>query len=911
MGKITTVVHGFNVGIVDVDNLTRIDLERMRLAAEEQDNILGTVTGKGFLRPGTKYITTADGSALIKDFIFSADDAAVLEFTSQQMRVLVNDVVVSRPAVSTAITSGTFSASTGWTLDPSTGATTTISGGYLNLTAQGRGSFAKARQEVTVAGADQGVEHALEIVIDRGPVAFMCGNASGDDSYISRTELGEGHHSLAFTPTGNFWVEFQTDVDILRRVNSVNVAGSGDMALVTPWDSLILSTLRFDQSADVVYVAWGDEPYKIERRSNRSWSVVKYLTNDGPFKIPNTGKTRLKPNVLQGNGTLTANVPFFNAGHVGALFRLDHDGQYLTQYLSDDYQFTDAIKVTGVENDNDATSDRDWHYDVEGTWVGTVYVQRSFEDATFGFKNSNNGFGDVTVGLTANVADKKVEDSADNAIYYYRFGFKGSYTSGTAKIDIRYDGGGGYGICRVTGYTSRTQVSIEVLRPFRNTNYTDIWQEGEWSDNGAWPTAVALAEGRLFWGGEDKWWGSVSDAYESFDEELEGDSAPLSRTIAVGGVNDVQWMLSAHRLVIGSNGAEVVARSSSLDEPLTATNTTLKASSTIGSAAISPVRIDSNVVFADRSFKSLFEMAIGQNGDYQSNEITRLCSRLFSAGVKQLAIQRRPDTRIWVVLDSGECVCVVYEPSQEVAAFIRISTEGDFESVAVLPGDGEDAVYFSVKRNINGSDVRYIEKMATDTEARPATFAYVMDSYVSGTNGPASTTITGLTHLEGESVKVWADGAPINESTTDGGRTWQSPRLFTVSGGQITVPSAVTNYVVGLPYKGRYKSGRLAYGATNGTPLLAKQKVSHLGLILTDYVRSGVRYGKDYADINTMYPLRELVDGATATDVNVDTVLDEEPHVFPSGWTLDDRVCVELSWPCSLLALTYAVETNG
>ena len=60
-----------------------------------------------------------------------------------------------------------------------------------------------------------------------------------------------------------------------------------------------------------------------------------------------------------------------------------------------------------------------------------------------------------------------------------------------------------------------------------------------------------------------------------------------------------------------------------------------------------------------------------------------------------------------------------------------------------------------------------------------------------------------------------------------------------------------------------------------------------------------------------MYPLRELVDGAAATDVNVDTVLDEEPHVFPSGWTLDDRVCVELSWPASLLALTYTVETNG
>lgn len=900
MAKLTTVVHGFNVGIVDIDNLTRIDLERMRLAAEEQENIIGTVTGKGFLRPGTKYITTADGPALIKDFIFSADDAALLEFTNQKMRVLVGDVVVTRPSVSTAVTSGTFSSSTGWTLAPTEGATATISGGYLNLTAQGRGSFAKARQQVTVASGDQNKEHALEIVINRGPVAFMCGTSSGDDSYISRTELGEGYHSLAFTPTGNFWVEFQTDVDVLRRVDSITIASAGDMEIVTPWSESDLSHLRFDQSADVVYIAWGDEPYKIERRSNRSWSVVKYLANDGPFKIPNTRKIRLKPTALQGNTTLTSNVPFFNQGHVGALFRLDHDGQYVTQYLSDDYQYTDPIKVTGVEYETDSLSDRDWRYDVEETWVGTIELQRSYDDPTFGYKK--------VVDVIANASNIKVEDKADNAIYYYRFGFRGGYTSGTAKIDIRYDGGGGYGICRVTGYVSRTQVNVEVIRPFKNTTYTDIWQEGEWSDNGAWPTAVALAEGRLFWGGEDSWWGSVSDAYESFDEEIEGDAAPLSRTIAVGGVNDVQWMISANRLVIGSNGAEVVARSSSLDEPLTATNTTLKASSTIGSAPISPVRIDGNIVFADRSAKALFEMAINQSGDYVSNEITRLCSRLFGAGIKQIAIQRRPDTRIWVVLTSGQCVCIVYEPSQEVAAFIRIKTAGFYDSVAVLPGNGEDSVYFSVKR---ASDSRYIEKMADDAAARPGTLAYVMDSYVEGTNSPASTTITGLSHLNGKSVKVWADGAPINETTATGGRTWQSPRLFIVTGGQISLPFAVTNYVVGLPYKGRYKSGRLAYGATQGTPMLKKQKVSDLGLILTDYVRSGVLYGKDYDDIETMFPLRELVGGAASPDVNSDTVMDEEPHVFQSGWTIDERVCVELSWPCSLLALTYAVETNG
>jgi hypothetical protein len=72
-----------------------------------------------------------------------------------------------------------------------------------------------------------------------------------------------------------------------------------------------------------------------------------------------------------------------------------------------------------------------------------------------------------------------------------------------------------------------------------------------WSDAQDWPTAVGLAEGRLDLGRQrDKVWDSVSDAYESFDETLEGDAGPISRSIAIGGVNEVQWDAAApaHRL---------------------------------------------------------------------------------------------------------------------------------------------------------------------------------------------------------------------------------------------------------------------------------------------------------------------------------------------------------------------------
>lgn len=901
MGFIRTVIHGFGVGIVDVDNATRIDLERMRLAAEEQENLIGTVTGKGFFRGGLGYIGSSRGDAecLLKEFVFSSDDAALLEFSEQRLRVYLDDTLITRPSVSTAITSGGFSVSTGWTLDPETGATAVISGGFLTLNVSSSGMTSKARQEVTVSVGDAGTEHALEIVIERGPVSFMCGSSSGADDYIELTSLNEGRHSLSFTPTGNFWVEFQSDAEMDRKVNSIVVASAGVMEIVTPWALADLETLRFDQSADVIFVAYNGQQYRVERRSSRSWSVAKYFASDGPFIPARTAKVRLKPSVTRNNGTLTSNKPFFSEDHIGALFYLFHDGQYVIQNLSSDYTYTDPIKVTGVYTD--AVNDRNYVGTVAGTWTGTLVRQRSFDDESYGFKTIS----DYTGGFGAT----NFYDNDDNAIIYYRFGFVAGHTSGTAQITIEYDGGGDYGICRVVGYNSQTSVDMEVLRPFKRTIFTDDWKEGAWSARQDWPTSVALAEGRLFWGGSDKWWGSVSDAYESFDDEVEGDSGPLDRTIAVGGVNNVQWMASVKRLIIGTNNAEVIASSSSLDEPLTPTNATLRAASTIGCAPIAPCKIDNRLLFTDRSAKAIFEMAFGsETGDYQSNEITRLCARLFSSGIKQMAVQRRPDTRVWVILENGNTVCIVYEPSQEVIAFILVTTDGDFESVAVLPGIGEDRVYFSVNRTINAATVRYIEKMATDEEAKPNARAYVMDSYTSGVQSPADTIILVGTHLAGKYVKVWGDGLPYNE-TVDGR---VQPKLFLVGAdGNVTVDRAVTLWVAGLPYKARYKSGRLAYGATQGTPLLSKQKVDKLGIVMTDCVRSGVSYGNEFDNNDRMFPLRTLRDGVTPDDVEMDVVIDEEPFVFPSGWTLDERVCIELQWPCSLLALTYDVQTNG
>lgn len=918
MGGIKTYHQSFAVGVVDKDKLPRIDLEKMRLAAEQQTNWLPTTTGKMFLRPGLEYLGSShlDRTGILRSFVFGATDAALLEFTDSLMRVWVDDDVITRPTATSTVTSGDFSASTGWTLTAATGATCTVSGGYLNLTAPAVGSSAVAKQQVTTSSA--GTEHALRIVVERGPVTFRCGSTDGGDEYIGETELATGTHSLAFTPSGSYWVQFKSTEPVLRRVDSITVEAAGVMTLSTEWTADELSLYRAAQSADVIFVAVdGRLQKRIERRAARSWSIVDYLTTDGPFTPGRTANVKLDPGATTGNTTLTSDAPFFTAEHVGSLFRLFHSGQKVVAGLAGSGTFTTPIEVTGI-SDQEITgttlpyNDRDWSYTVSGTWVGTLSVQRSFDSATEGYKAFRYAVNETATAVPSNGSYSN-KDYDDNAIIWYRIGFKeGDYTSGEADITITYDGGGGPGICRVTAFNSSTSVDIEVLSDFAQDVATDDWQEGEWNDSRGYPTAAALADGRLWWGGSDQVWGSVSDDFHNFDDETEGDSGPIMRSIATGGVNSVQWIMALVRLMFGTEGSVTAAKSSSLDEPLTPTNLAMKDSTTVGVAPIAGVRIDARGWFVERAGKAIFELAYApETADYGAIQLSKLTTDVFSSGIKEMAVQRRPDTRVWVVCNDGSMVCVLYEPDEQVLCFVPIETDGEFISAAVLPADDQDRPYFLVEREINGSTVRYVEKLALDSEAKPDTLAKVMDAFVVVDNGAPSTTVSGLDHLVGETVVAWADSAPVTTTNT-AGRTIRQE--FTVSGGgAITLDDAATDVVVGLPYRGRFKSGRLAYAADGGTAMLQTKRVERLGLVLTDFVRAGVLYGSQFDNANhPLYPLRSEVGGATAPAIVIGDVNDEETHVVEGKWDLDSRVCIECSspFPASIVSMVLDVTTN-
>lgn len=885
MPKQNQQILGFNRGIISPLALARFDVARIPWSAETQTNWMPRLLGSMMLRPGLEYTgaTHSNNTAIHVPFVFARDDVAVLEFTDSILRIKISDTPITRGAVSSAVTNGTFTSNiSGWTDNDESGATSQWnSSGYLQLNGDGSNA-ARRTQQVTVAGADQNDEHALRIVIARGPVTLKVGSSSGTDEYITETELGTGTHSLSFTPTGDFYIDFSSREIYSSFVDSVAVEGSGIVTLPSPYLAADLAYIRSDQSADIVYLACRDyQQRKIERRGNgRSWSIVLYEPKDGPFKTNNLTEITLTASAISGDITLTASKALFKSTNVGSLFKLESNGQNVSKSISAQNTFSDSIEVTGIFRDITIT--------VSGTYVATHNLQRSFD---------GGASWSVVSTESAPYGPSTYNDALVNQTVQYRLGVQtGNYTSGTVVVALSYSAGSITGYAKITDYNSTTSVNAKVLKALGGTSATENWAEGEWSDRRGYPSGVALTEGRLFWGGKSKIIGSISDGYESFDDTIEGDSGLISRGIGSGPIDDINWLLALHRLFIGTSGAEKAIKTSSLEEPITSTNFKIVDVSTQGSKSVNPIKVDRKGVFVQAGGTRLFQLDYDSNSlDYIAGELTELNPEIGEPSIIRIAAQRQPDTRIHCVRSDGKVGVLLFDPIENLKAWVLVETDGVVEDAFVLPNDVEDSVYYSIKRTINGSTVRYLERWALESECQGDTLNKQADSFLEY-SGSSTTTITGLSHLEGESVVVWGNGADLG--------------TYTVTSGQITgLTSAVTSAIIGLPYTAQYKSVKLAYAAASTTAFNQKKKVNGLGLILYNTHYQGLQYGPDFSKLDSL-PLVE--EGKVTTVGTIHASYDKDMFEFEGTWNTDARICLQASAPrpCTVLALTFAIETN-
>jgi len=888
----------FNRGRISKLALARTDLDRTRVSAETQTNWIPRTLGSMMVRPGLGYIGEIPSECRLASFVFATTDTALIEITGGQTRVWVDDALVQRPGSTAVVTDFTSTSLAGWTDADEAGATSEwLSGNYLGLTGT---RFARAiRRQQVVCSVIQ--THGLTVKVDRGAPVLKVGSSLAGDDYFSETTLRPGSYSLAIPATGDFHIELSANTEYTSRVESISIDSSGPLTVANPWASTDLDRLRWAQEQDVTFVsAYGYRQQRIERYGTESWAVVDHAPEDGPFRTINITNKRLSPSGLTGNISLLCDQPLFKPGHAGALYQVTSIGQQVKATITGADQFSDSIRVSGVQDS------RKFQVLVSAISTDiTVRVQRSIGE--------EGSWGNVSgLSYTATI-DSTHDDGLDNQIVYYRIGsgstdLVSTSTAVTASVELGYASGGITGIARITSVLSATESSAIVLTPFGSTAPSELWSEGAWSTLRGYPSAVTLHEGRLCWAGKARFQGSVSDAFDSHDVDIEGDSGPLNLAVGEGPSDVIQWMASLTRLVLGAQGDEKQAKTSSLEEPLTPTNFALRPISGQGSASVQAVKIDQRLYHVQLGGVRLMEIRPRDGGlDYDSFDRTILIPEIGQPSIVRLAAQRQPDTRLHCVRSDGTVGMLIADPAEDVLCWIDINStgaEGAVEEVAVLPGSvertagqWEDSVYYVVRREINGSTKRFLEKWAQEDAAKGGSTNSMADAFQIF-NSTATTTITGADHLVGESVSVWGAGKDLGSYTVS-------------STGEITgLSEASTTFVYGLKYPALFKSAKLAYLSQTGTALTKRKKIDHVGIVAADLHAQGLQFGPSTDALDPL-PIMERAEAISSDTIWSD--YDADPIEFPGSWDTDSRLVLygESPRPATVLGAIVVMDTRS
>lgn len=262
------------------------------------------------------------------------------------------------------------------------------------------------------------------------------------------------------------------------------------------------------------------------------------------------------------------------------------------------------------------------------------------------------------------------------------------------------------------------------------------------------------------------------------------DDDAIAIRVAAREANTIRHLVPLGDLILLTGSAEWRMTSVNSDA-ITPTSVSVKPQSYIGASQVQPVIVNNALLYAAARGGHIRELAYNwQANGYVTGDLSLRATHLFDGlTVDDVAFQKAPHPSLWAISSNGRLLSLTYVPEQQVGAWARHDTDGLFESVAVVAEGEEDRVYVVARRTIDGNTVRYVERMASRlwTDVEDCVRVDCAATY----SGAAATTISGLSHLEGETVSVLADGGVV------------PPRV--VASGQITLPVAASTVHVGLP----------------------------------------------------------------------------------------------------------------
>lgn len=356
--------------------------------------------------------------------------------------------------------------------------------------------------------------------------------------------------------------------------------------------------------------------------------------------------------------------------------------------------------------------------------------------------------------------------------------------SGAARYNVYKFSGGIYGyIGQATG-TTFTDDNIAA-----NMGKTPQVSYNPFNASGDYPAAVSYYEQRRCFAGTankpQNIWMTRTGTESNMNYSLPTrDDDAISFRVAAREANTIRHIVPLTSLVLLTSAAEWRVTSINSDA-ITPSTVSVKPQSYVGASNVQPVVINNNLIYAAARGGHMRELAYSwQAAGFVTGDLSLRAPHLFdNYNITDMAYAKAPLPVVWTVSSSGKLLGLTYVPEQQVGAWHQHDTDGTFESCCVVAEGDEDVLYAIVQRTINGSSKRYVERMHSRkfTAQADAFFVDCGATY----SGAATTSITGLSHLEGKTVNILADGAVHPQRV--------------VTSGSITLDNAASTVQVGLP----------------------------------------------------------------------------------------------------------------
>ncbi|MDH4186781.1 MAG: hypothetical protein OEV08_07280, partial [Nitrospira sp.] len=498
---------------------------------------------------------------------------------------------------------------------------------------------------------------------------------------------------------------------------------------------------------------------------------------------------------------------------------------------------------------------------------------------------------------------------------------------------IRMLHGANWGYVIITGRTSTTVVTVTVINSLGGLDPKAIWRLGLYSDTTGYPACGTFYGDRLYRGGcpeiPERLDGSKVGDYDNMapsgvDKTVTDDSA-VSRRLNSDDVQTIRWMNGlAGGIAVGTFEGEWLVSPSANGEAITPTNIEAKQSTGWGSDDIQAVRAGSSMIYAEAGGRRVREMNyIYYDNVLQSVDMTVLAehvtkgnydpaspddgaSTVASSGIVELAYQKKKIPTVWAPRKDGALLSQCYSREDKVSGWQRHILGGWsnaaktvhalVESCCVIPSSDAsyDELWLVVKRYINGRTVRYNEFLTDIWEQGNAQEdAFFVDCGLTY-DGAATTTVTGLSHLAGETVQVLVDGAT-------------HPNVTVSATGSITLQRASSVVHVGYTYDSDGQCLRFDSGSATGTSQ-GKLQRSHR-VIFRLYDSLGLQVGRSFDSLtelnfrNAADPMDEAVPLFTG---------DKDDFVWDGDYTTENYVCWRWSDPLpgTILAVMPHLNTQ-